>query len=529
MKTISYCVVAILLAFSLSSCKRVTKFFTKNSAAEMTEKATKETSEEIVYGIGENAIRRMDVDELIEFIRKNNGPLANSFERLDKSFQKGIKDAIDKDVNFLNHLLCSETLLDDFADLVKNAPKASKDVNLLKMYAKTTYDARRYCKSNVFNDVTLKELDGVTVFMHKANNMELARAQDGVVEFANKAKDINSFMKTNVMNTDLLPNSVYKMKGENGLSLIVNVDNFGRVSNIKFAGGVEELDNVFKANQDIFLGVDWDEFVRKSSNSSKGNYSVTFSYNGRKSSPEYISVKPQKASKKQKESFKNIARTSDEVFSEADNIAIVERYAKQLNLSNQQYKELLEAINNSNGLANLVHQNPVINIQRWLNTRNPVDKSKLAVTPNGSYPVNSELYAGNVYYFNPYLNPNLLDRMKSGNGVANLRGWDVLTEEDLMYLDKLYPDGVPFTKEGFPDFSKLAYKDKNGQMLSIDVGSIGDSNVDRQKAERIFKSMGHKEEGGYTWHHVEKSTSLIRVPAIIHALVDHSGGISMAK
>ena len=529
MKTIRFCVTAILLALCLTSCKKVTKFFTKNSASEMTEKAAKEASEEIVYGVGENAIRRMDVDELIEFIRKYNKPLANSFEGLDKSFQRGIKDAIDKDVYFLNHLLCSETLLDDFADLVKNAPKASKDINLLKMYAKTTFDARRYCKNNFFNDVTLKELDGVTVFMHKADNIEFARMQDGVVAFISRGEDINNLVKTNIIDADLLPNSVYKIKGEKGLSYIVNIDNYGRVSNLKFSGNIEELDNAFKTNQDIFLGVEWDEFVKKTSNNGKIDYSITFSYNGRKTSPEYISVKPQKGLKKQKESFKNIARTSEKVFSEADNNAIVKRYVKQMNLSDRQSKELLDAMNNSDGLANLIHQSPEKNIQRWLNTRNPVDKGKLSVTPNGDYPVNAEIYAGNVYYFNPFLNPNLLERMKNGNGVANIRGWDVLTEEDLMYLDKLYPDGVPFTKEGFPDFSKLAYKDKNGKTLSIDVGSIGDSNADRNRAERIFKSMGHKEEGGYTWHHVENTTSLIRVPAIVHALVDHTGGISMAK
>lgn len=64
-------------------------------------------------------------------------------------------------------------------------------------------------------------------------------------------------------------------------------------------------------------------------------------------------------------------------------------------------------------LAKLIHSNPELNIRRWLNTRNPVDKSKVARTANGRMVLNGE-YAGNVYYFNPHLNSKLRAKLKNG-------------------------------------------------------------------------------------------------------------------
>lgn len=139
---------------------------------------------------------------------------------------------------------------------------------------------------------------------------------------------------------------------------------------------------------------------------------------------------------------------------------------------------------------------------------------------------NGQVYAGNTYYFNPHLNSGLHARLKNGRTV-NLKKIGSLSYEDLIKLDKLYPEGVPFSKEGFPDFSNVAFKDKSGKALKIDVGYLsGDSKTDIAKAEALFQKMGYSWESGYTWHHIENSTSLIRVPSAIHQLIDHAGGMS---
>ena len=520
---------ALLCIMAFTSCKRLVKSFTKETTSEIVEKTTKEVSEEVVYGIGEKAIRRMDIDELIQFVRKNNGPLANSFEKLDKSTQKRIKEAIDKDVNFLNHLLCSNTLLDEFELLIKNAPNASKDINLLKMYAKSTFDARRYGKKNLFKELTFKEVDGVTIFIHKADNREFARLKDGIIELTTKETGVNNVIRTNIIDDNLIPNSVYKVRAENGASYIFNIDNYGRIHNVKFSGDIQDFGNIVKNNDNVFLGKEWNHYLQELSNEKKGSYSISFDYQDRGVSPEFMSFKSQKGKIRKGKIFQNINKAPGKVFSESENKAIIEHYAKQINIDDQKAKDLLNSMNGDDGLARLIHQNPEKNIQRWLNTRNPIDNSKFAVTSIGQTPRNAEVYAGNTYYFNPHLNEGLLTRMNEGDGIINIRGMDGLSYEDLLVLDKLYPDGVPFTKEGFPDFSKVAFKGRDGNVLSVNVGNIGESTKDIANANKRFKDMGYEDDGGYTWHHIENSTALIRVPFIIHGLVDHSGGISTVK
>lgn len=487
MKTTNY-ILALLCLLAFTSCKRLVKSFTKETTSEVVEKTTKEISEEVVYGIGEKAIRRMDIDELIQFIRKNNGPLANSFEKLDKSTQKSIKEAIDKDVNFLNHLLCSNTLLDDFELLIKNAPNARKDINLLKMYAKSTFDARRYGTKNLFSELTLKEADGVTIFIHKADNREFARLKDGIVELTSKENGVSNLIKTYIFDGDLIPNRVYKVRAENGALYVFNIDNYGRIYNVKFSGDIQDFSDLMNNNDNIFLRKDFNDYLHELSKGGKDNYSISFDYQERSTSPDRINIKPQKGKNRQGRTFQNIYKAPGKVFSESENRALLELYAKQMNIDNQKVEDLLFSMNADDGLARLIHHNPDMNIHRWLNTKNPIDRTKLTITPNGGYPINAEIYAGNVYYFNPHLNPNLMERMKNSNGVAEIRGWDVLTAEDLAKLDKLYPDGVPFTKEGFPDFSKLAYKDKDGKLVSINIGSIGDRNADIKKSGKAFQS-----------------------------------------
>ena len=82
-------------------------------------------------------------------------------------------------------------------------------------------------------------------------------------------------------------------------------------------------------------------------------------------------------------------------------------------------------------LAILIHSNPELNIKRWLNTRNPVDKNSVAKTANGGMVTNGQVYAGNIYYFNPHLNSGLKARLKNGGNI-NLKKNGSLTNEDLI-------------------------------------------------------------------------------------------------
>lgn len=84
-------------------------------------------------------------------------------------------------------------------------------------------------------------------------------------------------------------------------------------------------------------------------------------------------------------------------------------------------------------LAKLIHSNPELNIRRWFNTRNHVDKSNVARTAKGRMVPNGQVYAGNVYYFDSHLNSGLKARLKK-DGAINLKKFGSLTYDDLLKL-----------------------------------------------------------------------------------------------
>ena len=83
-----------------------------------------------------------------------------------------------------------------------------------------------------------------------------------------------------------------------------------------------------------------------------------------------------------------------------------------------------------------------------------------------------------------------------------------------------YPKGVPFTKEGFPDFSQYATK-----TVSVPLGkSI------KQDFKYANKAIGvDKTPTGYTWHHTEKPGILQLIPTDLHKNVPHTGGKAIER
>ncbi len=88
------------------------------------------------------------------------------------------------------------------------------------------------------------------------------------------------------------------------------------------------------------------------------------------------------------------------------------------------------------------------------------------------------------------------------------------------YAGQIHPSGVPFTKQGFPDFSKYVIK-------QVDINLTGNRAKDFAIAN---KKIGFKETPkGYTWHHHENAKTLQLIPKKIHDAVKHTGGQSVFK
>ncbi len=121
-----------------------------------------------------------------------------------------------------------------------------------------------------------------------------------------------------------------------------------------------------------------------------------------------------------------------------------------------------------------------------------------------------------------------VDEIVEGTGEAAYDGVRIINKKyagkvfDLSGdLAKKYPDGVKFTKNGFPDFSPY-----NIKRVEVD-DLVGDTYYDFIKAN---KAAGFSSTPlGYTWHHVEDGRTLLLVPSDLHSAVRHTGGASLIR
>ena len=95
-----------------------------------------------------------------------------------------------------------------------------------------------------------------------------------------------------------------------------------------------------------------------------------------------------------------------------------------------------------------------------------------------------------------------------------------------------YPNGVPFTEAGYPDFSAYAketvkFELPSSSALKADTCLTGNNLHDFKLAN---KAMGFKETpAGYTWHHNEDMMTLQLIPTDLHMAVRHTGGASLIR
>ena len=533
-----YIVLIIFCPFIMSSCKKSGKEIVEKIATETTEKTAKgiakETSEKTLKTLTKKELRSIDWQDLMKLIKKENINLADALSHLDKSFQRKIGKAIQSDYDFYSALISSNRLIDEFSQFTKNAPKAADNIYIFKYFAKCRDLERRFGVYNALGNIEIKEEMGVIKFFNKTDNSVIGDFRDGIFQIKEPFNAGKNLLEQNsILKKTLIPNAVYKIRGTNGMTYLYYVDDLGRFSKIEAIGidANELLSNVVLAKENLNLGADWTKKLKTVRQTSKGNdidATIILKYADDGTTP--LAVKADiKANNKQiiSESFENLDYLAKNTFTTAENASLLNKFASKTGLSTKKKADLLSEMGQDEELAKLIHSNPELNIRRWLNTRNHVDKSKVARTANGRMVPNWE-YANNVYYFNPHLNSKLRAKLK--NGPIKIKKFGSLTYYDFIKLDELYPEGVPFSKEGRPDFSKVAFKDKNGKALCVNIGKLSDnSEKDRIMAQKIYLRMGYPNYGYYTWHHIENSSKLMRVPESIHDLIKHAGGRSTHK
>lgn len=520
------CFVTLCLCFSFIACKKVAKDVAENVAEKtIAKQSSKEAAKDILKKTGKKELKEITWHDLHSAISKEMPALGSAIDKLDGAVRNAFEKVCSKDFRFVRALTSSNSVLDRCKVYSAEAPALMKDANFIRMFVKSDI-ARNEGRHCLIDDLIAKEEKGFVKFYQKGTGQLTAEYRDGIVNVYDKA----------FLNQELIPNARYTIKGEAGKRCSFNIDDLGRIQSIeaKYMSPDEIVSDIINRTGSNDFGKDWDKAFRtlkQSSGQDDINIKCAFSYaNNDDVAPKFVRIDADiKGKKKVSSSFKNHIKRAGHTFSAEENNAILKKYSSKLKLSPEKSQKLLSEMNSDDGLAALIHENPEFNIIRWTKTRNNVVKKDIVRTPKGRMPINARTYAGNVYYFNPHLNKGLQARLRAGNGMADLRGMSSLSYDDLVRLDKLYPDGVPFTKQGFPDFSHVAAKGKDGKTIKIDIGELsGDSKKDIYKAETIFQNQGNQWAEGFTWHHIEGSTSLLRVPTQIHQLVDHTGGMSMS-
>ncbi|MDP3373946.1 MAG: DUF637 domain-containing protein [Hydrogenophaga sp.] len=86
-----------------------------------------------------------------------------------------------------------------------------------------------------------------------------------------------------------------------------------------------------------------------------------------------------------------------------------------------------------------------------------------------------------------------------------------------------YPHGIPFTAQGFPDFSRYSISNVN-----IELGATRIQDFLRADAAAGY-TKNNPRPSGYTWHHHQESGYMQLIPTDLHFHVKHTGGIATAK
>src|SRR6185369_9511562 len=80
--------------------------------------------------------------------------------------------------------------------------------------------------------------------------------------------------------------------------------------------------------------------------------------------------------------------------------------------------------------------------------------------------------------------------------------------------------GVPFDKDGYPDFSKYSKND-----VEIEFSGNRTTDVDRANVKAGYD----KTPDGYVWHHHQDGKRMQLVPEDIHNKTGHDGGFAPSR
>lgn len=521
MKLVSMLCLSLCLVFS--SCKQATKKALKEFTEEGTEEFVERESKKAFKEGGEDAaegLLKRGAKNAIENLAEENKLFSEMWDRSPSSLRKCVLKSVEDNPRLLNILKSEGKLLDAY--VAKGSKNALESSDLFSFFIASMDRAKSmYGYSPIHAIDLIDEGKAIKFVSRNADKRILGELKDGIfsIRLPDNGEDL---FRHPLLKEPLIPNTSYKVKTSGGdLKYTVRTDALGRVSSIDGKGVTPhklEL-NVLKYKD----GVDLD-LEKSTMPSSPVDTKVQFTYDGVSDVPRSAKLN---LNGEKGYHYSDITLNKKPV----NLVRVDESLLKNQGLSGAQVEKVIKECESNPRLKSLIAKDPS-NAKRFLNTRNPVDKSLLAKTANGSYVPNYS-YAGNIYYLDPALNPKLASRLKSSQGFVALDGSTKFSAEDLIRLHEEFPNGIPFSKSGHPDFTSVAYK-RNGLPVELDLSKFREGNVDRgadiNKANKIFRArFGFEAPKGYTWHHIEGTRKVLLVRTDFHQLIRHAGGISSIK
>lgn len=526
-----------LTAFSAMSCKQAVKSPTKHIFSRIVkqggEQLTESAGEKTIKVYGKEALKELPWDEIIVVLERENPLVGKGVKKLSKSFQKNLAANVQVDPALYRALLASETILDDYKQFVSGSRRLLDDADYFAWFAKSKY-ASRAEGADIFENLLLREDKDVLVLVDRTTEKSVARIKGNVVNVMDLSDGIRIVPDNSIIKGELLPNAVYKCKGENGLEYLYNVDEIGRISSVKasYISPEEAYANIIHRNADITLDADGTAVFKRIKEASDGqdvNILVTYKYVGDSQSPSYINIEGDVSGhNKFSQTFQNVNKSAGKLHTLADNRAIVKSVGDKLGMDAKKQEALIREMTENERLEELIYLDPEFNIQRWMNSRNHVDQYKIARQSNGQLVLNGRVYAGKPFYFDPAFNPGVAAKLKSSGK------YDSYTLEQLIALDKKYPNGVRYTENGFPDFigsGACKYQDGKPVVFNLPGGKFtGDDGQDIALAIHYMQEKygDSFDMFGYTWHHLEEPPArLVLVDYDVHRICKHTGGNSL--
>jgi hypothetical protein len=111
-----------------------------------------------------------------------------------------------------------------------------------------------------------------------------------------------------------------------------------------------------------------------------------------------------------------------------------------------------------------------------------------------------------------------LDFSKPDLGTRPGSGAHVTIPSNREWLARTYPNGVRYTRAGYPVFTPYAKERVVVENLT------GDMKHDNKLANAAAGINGSEPPDGYTWHHVEDGRTMELVPSKLHEAAKHTGG-----